>query len=248
MIDQEGGTYPVRSDWRESLLAEFEAWLSEVPEPPAAAGSVAESPDLYSLYAELVALKQEVRMQARAAHGAARAAESSATALNEALATRGSELAGVADNLKGMIPAARRAARAEVLTELVRLRESLQHACEAAGDSVLPNRPWLGAARKQIEKSARAVRLVLAEADDALRRLSVVPVAAVGEAFDARTMRAAGRSDQGVPGTVTTVLRQGYRAGDGLLQLAEVIVAGEDGSVRRNEMAGLSEPPAGEAP
>ncbi len=285
MIGQEHDSDTAPDDWRQALLAEFEAWVREAPEPPVAAavapatgreaaereaavdpdepdrsGSAQPQlpqagppeppgrPDLYSFYAELAALKQEVRMQGRAAHGAARAAETSAETLNEALAVRESELGGVAESLKSMIPAARREARAQVLTELVRVRESLGRLHEAAGAGALPNRPWLKAAREQIEQTTRSVRLVLAEADDALRRLNVMPVAAVGEAFDPRTMRAAGRSEQGVPGTVTTVLRQGYRTGDGLLQLAEVIVAAGDGSVAPEEMAGRAQPSAEEAP
>ncbi len=255
MIDQQQGAGSPQTDWREALMGRFEAWLQEVPEPPAAPPAPArEVPDLYSLLGELAALKQEVRMQARAVHGATRAAEDSAEALREALAGREDELAGLAENLKSMIPAARRDARASVLVELVRVRESLERVCEAADRSSLPNRPWLGAARRQIEKMARAVRLVLAEADDALRRLNVVPVVAVGEPFDSRTMHAAGRSAQGAPGTVTTVLRQGYRAGDGLLQLAEVIVAagGGVGSAETNDLEqehnGAQGRPVGEEP
>lgn len=277
MIDQERDTSAAPADWRDALVAEFEAWVREMPEPPAPlppaeypqagspdaesppagsppAGSPqaeaprADSPDLYSLHAELAALKQEVRMQGRAAHGAARAAETSAEALGEALAVRERELGGVTETLKSMIPAARREARAQVLSELVRVRESLGRAHEAAAGSTVPNRPWLKAARKQIEQTARSVRLVLAEADDALRRLNVMPVAAVGEPFDPRTMRAAGRSEAGEPGAVTTVLKQGYRTGDGLLQPAEVIVAAEGGSVTTREMAGPPQAPAEEAP
>ena len=219
------------TDWRAGVLERFERWLREAPDSLAdAVPEETPPPDLFSLYSELAALKQEVRMQARAAHSAARAAEASVEELRRVAATRGEDLERTTDGLRAMVPAARREARAAVLSELLKVRESLRHAAEAAEQRRLPARPWLRGAHGVMEQSARDLRVVLAEADDALRRLGVVPVAEIGGAFDPRTMRAVARGSGGPPGTVTEVLRQGFRSGDDVLQAADVVVAaGADG-------------------
>ena len=103
--------------------------------------------------------------------------------------------------------------------------------CEAAADldsaaaRDLPPVPWLFKARQICDDLKRSQKMLLDKVDDALRRLNVLPVAAVGDAFDATCMRACGVSTTGaVSGVVTRIDRQGYMRDGRLLRTAEVEV------------------------
>ena len=244
-------------DWRESVLSDFRTWLysltdddalqtphldeSPVVEATDSALDVDEldvealdadeadetEPDLETLFGELAALRQETRLVGRASQQAERQIGTLAESLRNELREQGERLARTAADLKTQLPTARREAQGAVLTELLSVRSALEDTVQAARRRTLPSWPWLGAARQLLQEGATSAQLALDKADDALRRLSIVPVAELGVPFDPKWMRAVatvGRADQPA-GTVVNVVRQGWRREDQLLQTADVEVA-----------------------
>jgi molecular chaperone GrpE len=225
-------------DWRGEVLERFRRWLYEltddVPDVPAggpeeAAAGEERAPDLFSLFGELGALRQEVRLQTRAAGQAVERFETAARALQDELGDQGRRLAGTATDLKAQLPAARREARQAVIRELLEVRECLAGCVASAAAAQLPRRPWLKTAGALIEALRRDQTMVLDKIDDALGRLGISPLARIGEPFDPRTMRVVETvSGSGAaPGAVAAIYRQGYRLAGEILQAAEVEVEKE---------------------
>lgn len=236
----------VRDDWRESCLSDFRRWLYDLTDDELEAtlqggavdgeayGAASEAegpevlePDLETLFGELAALRQETRLVGRTGQQSERQLSALAETLRGELREQGERLAHTAADLKAQLPAARREAQGAVLTELLSVRAALEEAVRAARARTLPNRPWLAAARRLLAEGAAGVQLALDKADDALRRLSIVPTAEAGAPFDPKWMRAVATvARANLPtGTVVTVLRQGWRREDQILQTADVEVA-----------------------
>lgn len=236
----------VRDDWRERCLSDFRGWLYALTEDELEAtlqgvavdgeacgtafeeeGPEAVGPDLETLFGELAALRQETRLVGRAGQQSERQLSALAETLRVELREQGERLAHTSSDLKAQIPAARREAQGAVLTELLAVRAALEDTVRAARARTLPARPWLVAARRLLAEGATGVQLALDKADDALRRLSIVPVAEPGAPFDPKWMRAVATVVcANLPtGTVVTVLRQGWRREDQILQTADVEVA-----------------------
>lgn len=236
----------VPDDWRERCLSDFRSWLyaltDDEPEATLQGGAVdgeacgaafeeegpaAMEPDLETLFGELAALRQETRLVGRTGQQSERQLGALAETLRAELREQGERLAHTAADLKAQLPAARREAQGAVLTELLSVRAALEDAVRAARTRTLPARPWLTAARRLLAEGATGVQLALDKADDALRRLSIVPTAEAGAPFDPKWMRAVATVVRAnLPtGTVVTVLRQGWRREDQILQTADVEVA-----------------------
>jgi molecular chaperone GrpE len=78
------------------------------------------------------------------------------------------------------------------------------------------------------EDFRRNVDAVLRAFLETLKRYGVEPIQAVGEPFDPNLHEAVGQVDQGrAPGEVLQVVQTGYRAGEGLLRPARVIIQAE---------------------
>lgn len=236
-------------DWREGILADFRDWLYDLTddelaaaendrqdvaldasEPDADEPAVNEpdetEPDLETLFAELAALRQETRLVGRTGQQAERQLGTLAETLRAELREQGERLARTTADLKVQLPAARREAQGAVLTELLSIRAALEDTVRAARARTLPAWPWLGSARRLLDEGATGAQLALNKADDALRRLSIAPVAEPGAAFDPKRMRAVATvvcADRPA-GTVVTVVRQGWRREDQILQTADVEV------------------------
>ena len=212
----------------ERLLDRFRAYLDETPEASSKeAGREAERrTDLYSLFAELVALKNEVRLESRQV----KTALDEFRAVFETLQASQTQLGGELDRARAALPEQRRAALKPLLLELVELRDRLE-----AGLRVLQNyRPTVLGRLLGLSRRERALLRAITEGQDiSLRRLEqmlsaqqVVALPVLGQPLDPHTMRAAEveqRSDVG-NGIVTEELRKGYLWQGELLRLAEVKV------------------------
>ncbi len=239
-----------RGDWREGILSDFRTWLYSLTDDEAEAPTAGESPDveatgsitdadasdvdepdvtepdLETLFGELAALRQETRLVGRASQQAERQIGSLAESLRFELRDQNERLARTTADLKTQLPAARREAQSAVLTELLAIHAALEDTVRAARRRTLPSRPWLGAARQLLQEGATSAQMALDKADDALRRLSIVPVAEPGAPFDPKWMRAVATvTDDRPAGTVVAVVRQGWRREDQLLQTADVEVS-----------------------
>ena len=210
---------------KEQLLEQFRAALDTLPEAPEA-DAAGRRTDLYSLFAELVALKNEVRLESRQV----KTALDEFRAVFETLQASQTQLGGELDRARSAVPEQRRAALKPLLLELVELRDRFE-----AGLRVLNHyRPtlWvrlLGRRRRErdlLQAVAQGQDISLRRLEQLLNAQQVVALPAEGQPLDPHTMRAAEldqRSDL-ANGIVTEELRRGYLWQGELLRLAEVKV------------------------
>lgn len=228
---------------RKQILRSFEAWLDRVlaeEEPPEGLPSEilsrlsTESPhptegscDLYSMWSQMTALVQEVKLQGR-----------SFKQLSEAVAP-------VSDLVPRLVELEREAqtkARREVLEMFLDLRDRLVRGLETARKSLvrlegLSPRGWrsklLG--RDSLRETARETAVALEKGyalsvdrlDEVLRQLEVTEIPCEGRPFDPRHMQAVdlAETNQVPEGTVVEVYRVGYEWKGQTFRLAQVKVS-----------------------
>jgi len=210
----------------EQLLDRFRAYLDEAPEPGPSDEAGADEErrtDLYSLFAELLALKNEVRLESRQVKTVLDEFKS----VFETLHASQNQLTGELDRARAAVPEQRKAGLRPVLLELLELRDRLEaglHALQNHRPSLLGR---LGG------RELALIRAVTQGQDISLRRLEqilnaqqVVALAALGQPLDPHTMRAAEVEHRPkiANGIVTEELRKGYLWQGELLRLAEVKV------------------------
>jgi molecular chaperone GrpE len=228
---------------REEILRRFEAWLDGVlaaEEPPQ--GITAEllsslatetgistdgRCDLYSLWAAVTALTQEIRLQGR-----------SFKQLNEALAP----LADLAPQLPAMQREAQERARREMLDVLLDLRDRLGRGLEAARVSQAKMRESLEsgwsarvlARHKALRQAFEAVAalqqgcaLSLDRLNEVLAQFDVREIVCQGQPFDPNSMHAVDvvETERAAEGTVVEVYRAGYEWKGEVYRPAQVKVA-----------------------
>jgi molecular chaperone GrpE len=206
---------------REQLVARFRAYLetaatgAEEPDQP-------EAPDLFTLLAEVAALKAEVKVESRQVKAALDQFRELFDLLRQSQGRLGEEL----DRAREGSELAREAAERDLLLELLDLRDRLQAGLEL-GQGYRPG--WLarrGGAGEFVRGMSDGIAMSLRRLDETLLRRGVRPLVAVGHPFDARTMHAADAiEDPSRPrGQVVAELRRGFLQGERLLRAAEVIV------------------------
>ena len=152
---------------KEQLLERFRVYLDQQPELPADPGEDERRTDLYSLFSELVALKNEVRLESRQV----KTVLDEFRAVFETLQASQNQLGGELDRAHHAVSEQRRAVLKPVLLELVELRDRFE-----AGLRVLQNyRPtlwvrWLGRRRRERD----LLQAVTQGQDISLRRLEQI--------------------------------------------------------------------------
>lgn len=212
---------------RHAILARVEAALdrldaaSEPPEGIAAAllEDDASAPDLHTLFAQMTALTREVQLQGRAANRMS----AEVTQLVQQLASL------TEAQTAGRVAAARRDAQADLLGEMLEIRERFARARDEARKRLDSFRGLFArfGSRPVVEALLRGNELALERLDETLRRNGVHEIVCEGRPFDPDTMHAVEIEARGdVPqGTVTDVVRRGYRSGDRILRYAEVKIS-----------------------
>ena len=218
---------------REQLLARFAAYLDAVAEPAAAepgesdrsagsAGTQTPAPDLFTLLAELAALKNEVKIESRQVKGALDQFRDAFDLVRQAQAR-------LEETELQRLEAAQRnqqTAERDLLLELLELRDRLQ----AGRDQAHRYSPgWLarrGKADVFVAGMAEGMAMNLQRLDDILARRGVRPLRVLGLRFDPQTMHAAeaGKDPGQADGLVLAELRRGFVQGQRLLRPAEVVV------------------------
>ena len=249
----ESGTQTERGhgDWKRQALAQFTQWLDELdaaPEEAAEQEADRDAPpcDLHTLFAELAALRQEVRLQNREQSRAGRELANAAAryeAIDRVLERRDEELAAFEQRVA-------RTAENRCLLPVLELRDALVRGRDAAAR--LRNAGTKG--RKRRRKGARKLlrrmepgiagviegyELAIRRCDRMLAQFGVRGVPTVGTRFDARTMHAVAtrRTKQQEEGVVVEEYVSGFGRDGAVLRLAEVAVnrlqgaeGGTDGS------------------
>ena len=224
------------ADWKRQALDDFRQWLDAAgEEAPGHAEPEEADPDLRGLFAELVALRQEVRVQsreqARAGREMAAAAGRFEAAAREAERSReGFETAAREAGRGRETPAAfedrvSRAAEDRCLAGTLEVRDALVRGRDAAVR--VRDRPRLfGRPPRGVAGVVEGYDLAIGRFDRMLSRFDVRRVETVGRPFDGRVMHAveAHREEGAGDGVVVEELRTGFVRRDDVLRLADVAV------------------------
>jgi molecular chaperone GrpE len=248
---------------KEQLVRQFEAWLDRVlanEEPPPgitaellSALETGEAPepadepfDLYSLWAALTALTQEIKLQGRAF----RQLSDTLTPMADLPATLPALLENATKGRSGdgerdrtLQREAEQRARQNVLDLLLDLRDRLERGTKSVREAETgiagarpsnwrmrlfgPGSEQLRHARETLAALERGYTLGLDRLDQALGDFEVRPIPAMGRPFDPRLMNAIETEETGtVPdGTVLEVYRNGYEWNGKVYRPAQVKVA-----------------------
>jgi len=205
---------------QERLIAQFRAHLEQMDDDPEEQG---ESVDLSTLLAEMAAMKNEVRLQARQFKTALEQMQ----ALGDVLRDQNQSLMRDLERSRQQAADAKTQAERGLLLGLLELRDRLQAAMEA--QTAWKPAPLLGLF-KGAERYARSLRegsaLTLQRLDELLASHRVRAIVAAGQALDPQNMHAVATewAPQAAEGVVLRELRRGFFQGTELLRAAEVIV------------------------
>jgi molecular chaperone GrpE len=210
---------------RERLLEQFRACLDGGDADDAAAEG--EAIDLSTLLAEMAALKNEIRLQARQFKSALEQTQ----ALSDALGAHNQTLARELERARAQAAEAKAQAERGLLLGLLELRDRLQAGLDAqTAWRPKPLLRLLGELASDAQRHARSLRegsaLTLQRLDELLASHRVRPIAALGQALDPQSMHAVGIewAPEAAEGVVLRELRRGYQQGTVLLRTAEVII------------------------
>uniref|UniRef100_A0A7C4RN94 Protein GrpE n=1 Tax=Desulfatirhabdium butyrativorans TaxID=340467 RepID=A0A7C4RN94_9BACT len=218
--------YHLVYDWKNKALEDFTAWLATLSEEP----DSEEHPDvrgcdLFTLLAEFVALRQEIRIQNReqgktlsTLNELAAFIESSRETI-ELFRDRTRALADLETNI-------RKASEKRTVLPFLDVRDALTRGLEAARILATSRRFWRPAP-KGIEGVVSGYEMAIRRIDKALAAVDVTPIETVGKRFDSKTMKAIDKQrDSSVEkGTVVRELVGGFLLGETVLRTAEVVVS-----------------------
>lgn len=206
---------------RERLLARFTAYLDGLP----AEGPVRHDspPDLFSLFAEVAALKTEVKLEGRQVKAALeefRALVEPLTASNRLLEN---ELERCREQSKG---GGEEVVDRGLLLELLELHDRLRAGRDQATRFRAPWPARLVRADAFASAMAEGLAINLRRLEDTLARRDVHPIDVIGRPFDPHIMHAGEVvvDDNKPEGVVVGERRRGFMIGDRLLRAAEVVV------------------------
>ncbi|MBI5444682.1 MAG: nucleotide exchange factor GrpE [Deltaproteobacteria bacterium] len=209
----------------DGLLSEFRAWLLSAdraaragPEPP----SRVEVPDLSSFYGALIALREEVRRDARQSR---RFLEEAA----ERSRAGDADLKTLMDEVRSRLSGSSAQAERRDLLELIELRDRAALGLFALEQSMARFRRRLRVAGLStlFASLRQGQAMLVGRFDETLRARGVEVIPVRGQAFDPSRMKAVevDRTPGAPEGTVTAELRAGYEREGVVLRPAEVCVA-----------------------
>ena len=219
-------------EFKEKILNDFKTWLDElsIESYEIIHRDSIESEhgtDMLSIMRELVALKQEVRLQSKANRSIGQSITVMGDRLKGSVSESVANLNNAISDVKHQLPEAKREAQREILLEYLAIFEGLQRCINGYQISDVPNFFFSKDLKKRwISKLHEPLEILLSKAEDNLRRLNIRPIASIGAEFDARNMLAIGVTelDGFKSGTVTEVSLQGYLLNETILRTAEVKV------------------------
>ncbi len=207
---------------KDQLTARFRAYLDESDGADETAGGPdgASAPDLFTLLAELAALKNEVKLESRQV----KSALDDFRALFDTLREANTRLGDEQERRREQERRADQQSQKDLLLELLELRDRLQ----AGHDQAQRFSPgWFGGqAAGFVASMAEGMGMNLRRFDETLERRGVRALPALGRSFDPHTMHAAelARNPYRPEGVVVGELRKGFLYQDQLLRPAEVVV------------------------
>jgi molecular chaperone GrpE len=211
----------------ESVAASLDELAEAEPAPAVLAPEVMSAPDqipdLFSFLAQLAALTRETQLQGRATNRLH--AELGATL------ERLTESVSRPEIVARKLAETRREGRLELVGELLEVRDRFARGLDEARRHLRGLRGLRArfGSRPVLQSLVEGNSLALERLDDALRRLDIHEIPALGKPFDPRWMRAVEvtAASAAPSGTVLEVFRAGYTADGRVLRFAEVKVAGD---------------------
>lgn len=216
----------IDAETRDRLIEQFCACLDaseDEPDDPAAPADPAAPLDLHSLLAEMAALKNEVRLQARQFKTALEQMQ----ALSEALGEHNGRLGRDLDRSRAQAAATKAQAERGLLLGLLELRDRLQAGLDAqAAWRPAPIQRLFGGAQRFAQSLREGSALTLQRLDELLASYRVRAIVAIGQPLDPQCMHAVAVewAPQVAAGLVLRELRRGFVQGTELLRAADVIV------------------------
>ncbi len=208
---------------KEALVAQFRAYL-EAEQPPAAEEAASDREvDLFTLFTELAALKNEVRLESRQVKDAL----DRFRGLLDTLGESNRQLARELENHREQENRAQQDAERPLLLEVLDLHDRLGAGLDAArGYHPSLTKRLTGTSERFIAELAGGMEITQRRLDDLLVRYGVEPVAVRETDLDPHTMRAAGveHHEDRRDGVVLAEIRKGFTRNGGALRLADVIV------------------------
>jgi molecular chaperone GrpE len=215
-------------EWKQRTLARFTEWLESQPNDAPPEEAADEPADLYTLAAELTALKQEMRTLGRTTAQLSDSSRGIAETLKEELPAllKAQTVAPASAPDREALTQARRAAEHPFLVELGDLSTALNELRDRAVEPAWPFYVPASVRDRLTRAQAKPLEVLTARVGALLGRHGLVPLAAVGEPFAAARMNAAGVSSEGAvaSGCISAVVRQGFVCGEEILRMAEVVV------------------------
>ena len=214
----------IDTETKERLIEQFRACLDSGEDEVADEG---ETLDLRTLLAEMAALKNEVRLQARQFKTALEQMQ----ALSDALREHNDRLLRELERSRSHAADAKTQAERGLLLGLLELRDRLQSGLDAqAARRPSPIERLLGGERRFAQSLREGSALTLQRLDELLASHRVRPIAAVDQALDPQCMHAVAAEWEplAAEGVVLRELRRGFRQGAELLRVAEVVVNKKD--------------------
>lgn len=220
----------MNSEARDRLVEQFRTYLDDTA--PSAADKAIEadsevatkiSCDLFSLFTELAALKNDVRLESRQL----KAALEKFSELFDSLRDGNSQLTRELNTQKKASTHAIVDAESKLLLEIVDLRDRLQAGLDTAqGYRATGLARLSGTPSGFIDSLADGMAISLRRTDELLARYGVAALPAIGQPLDPSTMHAnavESRTDK-PDGTVLNEVRKGYTRNGEVLRIAEVVV------------------------
>ncbi len=210
---------------KETLLEQFRNYLDSIAEDPSEApgGSDTSEVDLFSLFTELAALKNEVKLESRQVKGAL----DQFRELFSTLEQTNQRLVRELDHARETATRSEWDSQRPLLLGMLELRDRI----EAGLGSVRAYRPGMfqRVGRKQrgfLQGLIEGMEITLRRMDELLARSQVQFVSVVGQQLDPHTMHAVGVEHHAdhPEGIVLSEVRKGFQRGEEVLRLAEVIV------------------------
>jgi molecular chaperone GrpE len=226
--------YGVDDRTKERLLEQLRRYLDNagtVPDEPDP-GSGDASADLFTVFVELAALRNEVRGESRLVKDSLDQFRAVFTTVQSVQATLEQELKRNQTEARERV----RDALRPLLLELLELRDRLIAGTQQPAS---PVRWFDRLRRRRTDETAtwrEGLSITLRRLDRILGDRGVVPTEVVGRPFDPHRSRAVGtvRDTRTEPGTVVEEIRAGFLWGEDLLRVAEVIVNTGDNARRES--------------
>jgi len=208
---------------KEDLVAQFRAYLESHPASVEQTADADRQVDLFTLFTELAALKNEIRIESRQVKEALDRFRQLLDSVGESNRQLSLEL----ERRRGQARGERRESERPLLLELLDLRDRMEDGMSSAREY----RPSFyarlkGAPERYIAELADGMAITLRRVEAALSRYKVEPVGVVNQQLDPHTMRACGveRRTGLAEGVVLSEVRKGFLRDGEVLRLAEVIV------------------------